>query len=157
MNFDCCDNTAKQIKKIQPIQNSALSSKFVVGSKQSEITNALAYQVLSFLQEILLNATNIRNEIPEYILIEMTVDSEYNFGIGIRNETKRNLEYFFRNSDKVLAYFFLASRSGLRAANISSATFSFPTSSKCAQSKNGVVFRLSNILVKSFILFASFA
>ena len=92
MNFDCCDNTAKQIKKIQPIQNNALSSKFVVGSKQSEITNALAYQVLSFLKEILLNATKIRNEIPEYILIEMTVDSEYNFGIGIKNETKKYLE-----------------------------------------------------------------
>ncbi len=31
----------------------------------------------------------------------MTFDSEYNFGIGIKNETKKNLEYRFENSDKI--------------------------------------------------------
>ena len=91
MNFDCCDNTAKQIKKIQPIQNNALSSKFVAGNKQRETKDALAYHGLSFLSEILLNATKIRNDNPEYMLIKMTLDSEYNFGIGIKNETKKNL------------------------------------------------------------------
>jgi hypothetical protein len=32
----------------------------------------------------------------------MTLDSEYNFGIGIKNETKTYLEYGFRKIDKVL-------------------------------------------------------
>ena len=154
MNFDCCDNTSKQVKKIHPIQNKALGSKFVAGNKQRETTDALAYHGLSFLSETLLNVTKIRNDNPEYILIAMTVDSEYNFGIDIKNETKKYLEYLFRKSDKVLAYFFLASRSGLRAANISSATFLLPLSSKCAQSKNGVVSSPSKTFVK-FSIFIS--
>ena len=102
LNLDCCDKTAKQIKKIQPIQNEALNSKFVIGNKQKDTTNAFTYHGLNLLWEILLNATKTRNDSPEYMLIEMTLDSEYNFGIGIKNETKKNLEYLFRKSDKVL-------------------------------------------------------
>ena len=102
LNLDCCDKTAKQIKKIQPIQNEALNSKFVIGNKQKDTTNAFTYHGLNFLKGSLLSATNIRSVNPEYMLIEMTLDSEYNFGIGIKNETKKNLEYLFRKSDKVL-------------------------------------------------------
>ena len=36
------------------------------------------------------------------MLIEMTLDSEYNFGIGIKNEAKKYFEYWFRKIDKVL-------------------------------------------------------
>ena len=102
LNLDCCDKTAKQIKKIQPIQNEALNSKFVIANKQKDTTNAFTYHALNFLKGSLLSATKIRSVNPEYMLIEMTLDSEYNFGIGIKNETKKNLEYLFRKSDKVL-------------------------------------------------------
>ena len=108
MNLDCCDKTAKQIKKIQPIQNEALNSKFVIGNKQKDTTNAFTYHGLNFLKGSLLSATKIRNVNPEYMLIEMTLDSEYNFGIGIKNETKKNLEYLFRKSDKVLTLLILS-------------------------------------------------
>ena len=43
----------------------------------------------------------------------MTVDREYNFGMSIKNETIKNLEYFFRNSDKISAYFFLSAEEWL--------------------------------------------
>ena len=49
LNFNCCCNTAKQIKKIHPIQNNALGSKFVIGNKQRETTNAFAYHAPNFL------------------------------------------------------------------------------------------------------------
>ena len=45
--FGC--NTAKQLKNIQPIQNKALNSKFVIGNKQKVTTNAFAYHELNFL------------------------------------------------------------------------------------------------------------
>ena len=89
LNFNSCCNTAKQVKKIHPIQNKALNSKFVISNKQKDTTNAFTYHGLNFLKGSLLSATKIRNVNPEYMLIEMTLDSEYNFGIGIKNETKK--------------------------------------------------------------------
>ena len=44
--FGC--NTAKQVKKIHPTQNKVLNSKFVIGNKQIERTNAFAYHEFNF-------------------------------------------------------------------------------------------------------------
>ena len=95
MNLDCCDKTAKQIKKIQPIQNKALNSKFVIGNKQKDTTNAFTYHGLNFLKGILFSATKIRNDNPAYMLIKIAFDSEYNFGIVIIKEIKKHSEYLF--------------------------------------------------------------
>ena len=95
LNFNSCCNTAKQVKKIHPIQNKALNSKFVIGNKQKDTTNAFTYHGLNFLKGILFSATKLRNDNPAYMLIKIAFDSEYNFGIVIIKEIKKHSEYFF--------------------------------------------------------------